>query len=211
MTALSSSRPSTVGGDSLTQTYLRQRERPIWSSGGTLARRPPLRHYIPKHPFYYTNNELYGDSEMMDEKPEENTKKFVEAHQPEVENRRAFSAPQNKTRGSSRKSTSSQRSNISRPKTSANNLRATTGTVNWMSTPIPGIRTIQEYDLYRRAALDHKNTNIYHMKSGLLPKFMGYVPGLKFRYGSTFGMLTYNAKEVGVERSSTWGGAVSLF
>jgi hypothetical protein len=47
----------------------------------------------------------------------------------------------------------------------------------------------------------------------MVPKYGGYVPGLKFRYGSPFGQLTYNAREIGVpsNKSRTWGGAVSLF
>lgn len=89
-------------------------------------------------------------------------------------------------------------------------LRIRVESVPWVSTPVPGMRTIPAYDLYRKSALEIKN-NLYHVHSGLLPKYMGYVPGLKFRYGSTFGMLTYNAKEIGVETSATWGGAVSLF
>ena len=34
--------------------------------------------------------------------------------------------------------------------------------------------------------------------------------GLKFRHGARYGRLTYNAREIGVEISPTWGGAVSL-
>jgi len=49
--------------------------------------------------------------------------------------------------------------------------------VDWLSTPAPGLRCIQKYDLYRRAALDRKNSTIYQIRSGLLPKYMGYVPG----------------------------------
>nr|XP_002131361.1 uncharacterized protein LOC100186945 [Ciona intestinalis] len=192
---------------------LRENERPVWSRGGTLVRRPPVRHYIPKHPFYYSSTEMFETQNKPRATYEADTKKFVTSVA-DSDARRAFSAPASRVTHSYHSVKSTGSGKLNREKTSRSSLHSnipTPGVVPWVSTPVPGMRTIQDYDFYRRTALDHKNTNIYHIKSGLLPKFMGYVPGLKFRYGSTFGMLTYNAKEVGVERSATWGGAVSLF
>lgn len=82
----------------------------------------------------------------------------------------------------------------------------------WKSTPVPGIRTCEYFDMYRRESTKNYS-DVYQDKRGVLPKYGGYVPGLKFRYGSPFGQLTYNARELGMERnkSRTWGGAVSLF
>lgn len=82
----------------------------------------------------------------------------------------------------------------------------------WKSTPVPGFRTCTFYDQYRRETLKHYD-DVYDRHRGVVPKYGGYVPGLKFRYGSTFGQLTHNAREIGVEtnKSRTWGGAVSLF
>ena len=36
------------------------------------------------------------------------------------------------------------------------------------------------------------------------------MPGVRFRYGKTYGHLTHNAKEIGHIGSKTWGGAVSI-
>nr|XP_039272179.1 protein FAM166B-like [Styela clava] len=187
-------------------------ERPVWSSQGTLIKRQPVRHYIPKTQFYYSTSELYASANKTRQDYEADTRKFVAQSygNNDSEARRAFSAP-----GGRRKTTSSKlpplssQNQTSRPVTE-NRQRIRPENVPWVSTPVPGMRTIPEYDLYRKDALQEKN-NLYHVHSGLLPKYMGYVPGLKFRYGSTFGMLTYNAKEIGVGRSATWGGAVSLF
>lgn len=52
----------------------------------------------------------------------------------------------------------------------------TPGNVNWTSTPVPGVRILPEYDLYRQDVLDEKNP-LYQTDAGLLPKYMGYVPG----------------------------------
>ena len=38
---------------------------------------------------------------------------------------------------------------------------------------------------------------IYHKHEGILPKYMGYVPGYKFRHGSTYGVLTSHAASYG--------------
>jgi len=66
----------------------------------------------------------------------------------------------------------------------------------------------QERDLYRRMAMG--SSPKYPLKSGIVPKYAGYVPGDKFRVGATFGRLTINAKEVGVPISTTWGGMTSV-
>merc|ERR1712167_413869 len=80
----------------------------------------------------------------------------------------------------------------------------------WKSTPVPGMLTCSEYDQYGNEAIQPYD-RVYEKNRGVLPKYGGYVPGLKFRYGSPFGQLTYNARELGFTKSRTWGGAVSLF
>jgi len=50
--------------------------------------------------------------------------------------------------------------------------------VPWQLSGVPGIRVLQEHDHYRRKALDMKNTDIFHIDSGIIPKYLGYVPGM---------------------------------
>jgi len=38
----------------------RRIERPTWSSNGTMHKRATRKHYIAKHPFYYSAQELFG-------------------------------------------------------------------------------------------------------------------------------------------------------
>ena len=94
----------------------------------------------------------------------------------------------------------------------------------WLSSPVPGMRTQAAFDPTRTIACAQKNSLIYRQNSGLIPKvsqyyihvliriiqYDGYVPGSRFRYGRTYGHLTYNAKEIGAIGSKTWGGAVSI-
>ena len=49
--------------------------------------------------------------------------------------------------------------------------------VPWSITHVPGVRVLQEHDHYRREALNMKNSLLYRMDSGMLPRYMGYVPG----------------------------------
>lgn len=51
------------------------------------------------------------------------------------------------------------------------------------------------YDEDRK--LNRYDNVIYHKHEGALPKYMGYVPGYKFRHGSTFGVLTSHATNYG--------------
>lgn len=48
------------GNEGSKMTTRRELERPRWSQNGTLMRQPPVRHYIPKHHFYYTSQELFS-------------------------------------------------------------------------------------------------------------------------------------------------------
>merc|ERR1711994_250473 len=68
----------------------------------------------------------------------------------------------------------------------------------WKSTPVPGIRTCPESDKYRQMVID-EYASVYPKERSVLPKYGGYVPGLKFRYGSPFGQLTLNACEIGID------------
>lgn len=52
------------------------------------------------------------------------------------------------------------------------------------------------YNIDRR--LDRKDGVLYHKHEGIVPKYLGYVPGYKFRHGSTFGVLTVNATSDGL-------------
>lgn len=75
---------------------------------------------------------------------------------------------------------------------------------------LPGQDTVELNDLHRRKAFVMRSNEIYRQNSGILPRYRGYVPGQKFRHSGTFGKLTYNAKEVGLEASKTWGGLTSI-
>ena len=44
------------------------------------------------------------------------------------------------------------------------------------ATAVPGFEAMQKRDLHRRAAFTSKN-DIYLIKSGILPRYQGYVPG----------------------------------
>lgn len=190
-------------------TRNRALERPSWSRQGTLEQKHSLRHYIPKHPFYYTTTELAtAPDKLLQESRAKTTKKYVSGLR-DSDTRRAYSALEGSRSRSSKLPPLSEKRKVSPPVRERYAL-VRPDSVPWVSTPVPGARTIPAYDLYRRVALDEKD-DLYHIDSGLLPKYMGYVPGLKFRYGATFGNLTFNAKEIGVEQSATWGGAVSLF
>ncbi|XP_009861254.3 uncharacterized protein LOC104266530 [Ciona intestinalis] len=50
----------------------------------------------------------------------------------------------------------------------------------------------------RDRSLNRHNNVLYHKYEGVVPKYMGYVPGYKFRHGSTYGVLTVRATEAGV-------------
>jgi len=80
----------------------------------------------------------------------------------------------------------------------------------WLSSPVPGFRTQPKLDPTRTIACSEKNSLIYRQDCGLIPKYAGYVPGERFRYGRTYGHLTNNSKEIGSIGSKTWGGAVSI-
>merc|ERR1712126_87313 len=80
----------------------------------------------------------------------------------------------------------------------------------WLSSPVPGFRTQPKLDPTRTIACSEKNSLIYRQDCGLIPKYAGYVPGERFRYGRTYGHLTNNSKEICSIGSKTWGGAVSI-
>ncbi|CAK8677024.1 unnamed protein product [Clavelina lepadiformis] len=49
----------------------------------------------------------------------------------------------------------------------------------------------------RDRKLNRNDHVIYHKHEGVVPKYMGYVPGYKFRHGSTYGVLTCHATSLG--------------
>lgn len=40
---------------------LRNKERPNWNRNGTLVKKTTKKHYLPRHPYYYTSKELFGE------------------------------------------------------------------------------------------------------------------------------------------------------
>lgn len=59
-----------------------------------------------------------------------------------------------------------------------------------------GAKRPDSYNIDRR--LGRKDGVLYHKHEGIVPKYLGYVPGYKFRHGSTFGVLTVNATSDGL-------------
>ncbi|XP_006818417.1 ciliary microtubule inner protein 2B-like [Saccoglossus kowalevskii] len=50
--------------------------------------------------------------------------------------------------------------------------------------------------LQRDASKVHDSKLIYPISSGLVPQYTGHIPGQKFRYGTTFGHSTLNARRI---------------
>jgi len=216
---------------------MKNKEAPIFDEG-KLLRCKPIRHMIPRTNFYYSNKEWFKEksASLPEIKKEDNlVAKTNEANESDVPKSPSSPKTQKPTgttlrRKSSKQvridndeitnsqtdfssqeyQSSKQQSNIPTKVYADSYIR--TDAAKWKSTPVPGFRTCTYFDQYRRQALKHYD-NVYDRTRGVVPKYGGYVPGLKFRYGSTFGQLTHNAKEIGIERnlSRTWGGAVSLF
>ena len=192
---------------------MRQKEAPEFDNG-RLLRRKPIRHRIPNTNFYYTNSEWFNqtnkEKEPLPEIPKE-SKSLTAAAAPAAPEKPSkactIQAPA-PTQESSEEYQEYNQSEFSSKLYGDSYIRK--DAAKWKSTPVPGIRTATNYDQYRNEAIKHYDC-VYDKNRGVLPKYGGYVPGLKFRYGSTFGQLTYNAREIGCSKSRTWGGAVSLF
>jgi len=68
-----------------------------------------------------------------------------------------------------------------------------------------------DLDYHRKLAFHGKENDILKINEGIIPRYAGYVPGNKFKFGNTFYRETINVKEVDVPISTTWGGSLSLF
>merc|ERR1712066_260223 len=171
---------------------------------GQLIRRKPKRHCIPRSHFYYSSDEWFcppANNQRL--KLRKNTSDTV-AKQPINKQESEESVFPD--------SEEYKKYNIQIPSKVYADTYIRRDASKWKSTPVPGMRTCPESDKYRQVVINDYE-QVYHKDRGVVPKYGGYVPGLKFRYGSPFGQLTYNAREVGVpyQKSRTWGGAVSLF
>lgn len=189
---------------------------------GRLIRTQPIRHKLPKHKFYYTNKEWFEPKPTL---PKIQTKDAATNDKPEqitlnspkpVESQMSLQAKINNNEITDPtkdfESEEYKKYNVKVPSKVYADSYIRQDAAKWKSTPVPGFRTCTYFDQYRNEALKHYDC-LYNKNRGVLPKYGGYVPGLKFRYGSPFGQLTYNAREIGVpkNKSRTWGGAVSLF
>merc|ERR1711881_63939 len=204
---------------------MKKQESPKFLNGRLLPQKP-LRHKMPKTNFYYSNREWFKD----------NTAESCHRSGTEVKStHECTSLPKIKSSGSIiavseenpavtlnnneitdvEKDFQSREYNEYKTKLPSKAYMETYirhDAAKWKSTPVPGFRTCAYFDKHREDSTRNYNT-IYEKKRGVVPKYGGYVPGLKFRYGSPFGQLTYNARELGMDKnkSRTWGGAVSLF
>ena len=68
----------------------------------------------------------------------------------------------------------------------------------WPDEPSSNILPPTRPESYAEDRRLNRNHNvIYHKHEGVVPKYMGYVPGYKFRHGSTYGVLTSHATSYG--------------
>merc|ERR1711881_742076 len=173
---------------------------------GQLLKPKPKRHCIPRSKFYYDSEEWFQGSTKQCETSNSNVelskKKSV-----------TFKDEQPCPKDEEESEEYKKYFKLEVPSKVYADTYIRRDAAKWKSTPVPGMRTCTEYDQYRTEAMTEACGTIYEKARGVVPKYGGYVPGLKFRYGSPFGQLTYNARELGIEanKSRTWGGAVSLF
>ena len=64
----------------------------------------------------------------------------------------------------------------------------------WLRGATSASSTLNEKDLHRKLALKDKNNDIFKAEEGIIPRYAGYVPGAKFKYGNTFYRETINVK-----------------
>merc|ERR1712159_586115 len=190
---------------------------------GRLVKHRPARHCIPRYKYYFSSDEWFNDTEITKKKsstessqPNSDRKKSVKLQKSKSQqkvNEDPYDNPYVCDKVSFEAEDSEeykQHFAVEVPSKVYADTYIRRNAAKWKSTPVPGMLTCSEYDQYRSEAMQNYD-RIYERKRGVLPKFGGYVPGLKFRYGSPFGQLTYNARELGFTKSRTWGGAVSLF
>ena len=172
--------------DDITVSEMKRCETPLFGKNGRLIKRPPSRHRIPRHNFYFDRNEnstglTRAESKQIIEKSVEDSLK--------IQGKGLRNEDKNKhTVGLG---------NIFLEK-------------HWVRSPIPGISVCAEHEGKRNEVLK-KYQRIYGPSKGVIPKYMGYVPGVKYRFGGTLNAMSYNAREEGMKRTRTWAGNVSLF
>ena len=197
---------------------------------GRLVKHRPARHCIPRYKYYFSSEEWFENNELT-KKPRRRGGRRNSVNECETvssdekksdENAREKSSTNLESKNSdnkllTKKSLETEDSeeykahfNVNIPSRVYADTYIRKNAAKWKSTPVPGMLTCSEYDQYRNEAIQPYD-RVYEKNRGVLPKYGGYVPGLKFRYGSPFGQLTYNARELGFTKSRTWGGAVSLF
>jgi len=209
-------------------TYFRGGERPTFTTCGMFMKTKPMRGYIPKNKFYYTQKEFFGNKvdQMADAGKLPQGRKSRQSAEPPLPDPMdgLVKKKQKKKRPRSSTAVPAEPRNLNgqkmlkyleRPKMDSQGfgirgVRLYEPDHLMYLTPIPGINAVQKNDLHRQSAYVEKRKDIFFIKSGLIPNFKGYVPGQKFRCGGTFGQLTKNAKEIGVGQTPTWGGLVSL-
>merc|ERR1711881_526502 len=169
---------------------------------GKLIKLRPLRHTIPRCKFYYDSEEWFNATELP--KNRERTS-VIEQMNHSAKRHEEYAKQRKRSKVTQQQFLNEVDAMASSKVPEDEDSEEYKQTFN---TEVPS----KEYDQYRTEAIK-KYDSVYDQERSVLPKYGGYVPGLKFRYGPPFGQLTFNARELGIEanKSRTWGGAVSLF
>ena len=170
--------------DENTVTEMKRCETPLFGKNGRLIKRPPSRHRLPRHKFYFDQN---------DNKTGLKRSEAVEIF--------------NKTKEDTLRIQGKGISSLNSETVGLGNIFLEK---HWIRSPIPGIQVRKEHEGKRNELLK-KYQRIYGPARGVIPKYMGYVPGVKYRYGGTINAMSLNAREEGLARTRTWAGTVSLF
>jgi hypothetical protein len=143
---------------------------------GKLLRRKPIRHKIPKHNFYYSNEEWFDENNEINNKQDKNTC-TTSSKSP----KNTCTLPEINNNNKSTNLTSLINNNeITDPEKDFNSSEYKKYTIKiptkvyadsyirrdaakWKSTPVPGSRTCTYYDQYRTEALKHYDV-LYNKK-----------------------------------------------
>ena len=174
--------------DQTTVENTKRCETPLFGKNGRLIKRPPSRHRLPRHNYYFDQSENKTSLKRSEAK-EIIEKDLKEVQELKVQGKGLLDCNQNESPVGL--------GNIFLEK-------------HWVRSPIPGIHVCKEHEGKRNEILK-KYQRIYGPSRGVIPKYMGYVPGIKYRFGGTIHDLSYNAREEGFKRTRTWAGTVSLF
>jgi len=208
-------------------TYFKNGEKPRLGDNNKPARTKPMRYYVPKHKFYYTQKEFFEELyEKMEDRGVKKSdldklkrrKKIKDLTKDgKIEEIPYERVSKSKERVYERTNVDGKKllDSLKRPKYKTLGMGIRGDHIYDPSyiayyTPSPARDAHQIADLHRRRAMVAKSDVCYPIKSGIIPRYYGYVPGQKFRFGGTFGYLTRNAKEIGYDISRAWGGLTSL-